>query len=74
MGASKDRMIQREIERQDAQHRLLDNVDELLEAHQQIGQLQAELELANSWRAKLKDHLLGGLIGAVIGWVIGKML
>ena len=60
MGASKDRMIQREIERLDAQHRLLDNVDELLEANQRIGQLQAELGLANSWRAKLKGHLLVG--------------
>ena len=74
MGAAKQEMIEREIERRHAQDRLLDNVDELLDANRQIGQLQADLRAATSWRAKVKDHFISGLIGGLIGWVLGKML
>jgi hypothetical protein len=35
-----------------------------------IEQLRAEVRAANSWRSKLKDYFLGGVIGALVGLLV----
>lgn len=74
-------MIELEQKRRRQYEKLLDGVDDLLIAHERIGdldaqlqsstrkveELSAELRSASSFHSKLKDYIVGGSIGALIG-------
>ncbi len=89
MGSTKRQLERLREERRRKQQELLDLPAQLAESHELIGELQAELRYStetideleeslresNSWRSKLGDYMVGGLIGAVIGilltWLFG---
>jgi len=39
-----------------------------------INGVQARLDALSSWKAKVPDYLVGGLIGAVLGWLVTWLL
>lgn len=39
-----------------------------------IEDLQEELKKTNTWRSKLRDYLIGGVIGALIGYLLSILL
>lgn len=88
MGSSSERIYELEQKRQRQYEKLLDGVDDLLIAHERIGdldgqlqtstrkveELSADLRSANSLHSKLKDYIIGGVIGALIGALVAALL
>lgn len=81
MGSSSERKLALEEEQTYRQAKLPDALDDAIriicELHddvragqQQITVLQTELRKAGAWRAKLKDYIIGGIVGAIISAVI----
>jgi DNA repair exonuclease SbcCD ATPase subunit len=48
--------------------------DDVRVSHKEIEDLQKQLRLACTWRAKLHDWIFSGIIGAVIGILVGLLL
>jgi hypothetical protein len=70
MGGSK-RMMEADMEEQQRKaEELLDLPSMLASAHEDIGELKAEIRIANTFKAKIPDYLIGGLVGAVLGCVL----
>jgi len=78
MGLVKDWMIEEEIRKREAIESVPDRLeDALVELGQlrerlegsdsRVKELQDELRVTNSFKAKIKDYLVAGAIGAVIG-------
>ncbi|MBC3764479.1 hypothetical protein [Neptunicella marina] len=70
MAGSKRLLETYEKERQHKEEQLLELPAMLVNAHEEIGVLRAELKHANSFKSKLPDYLIGGLIGAIIGFTL----
>jgi gas vesicle protein len=73
-------MEQLEEERAAKQEALLDLPEEMGETHvlvqelqDHVRDLQARIQRDNSWQSKLKNYLIGGLIGAIIGFALSLL-
>lgn len=68
MSGSK-RWLEADMEdRQQKTEELLELPEMLSNAYEEIGELRTELRLANSFKSKLPDYLIGGFVGSVIGY------
>ena len=56
------------------QETLLDLPDQLEESQRMIEELQEKLRKSSSWKSKLNDYILGGIIGAILGFLLSKFL
>jgi chromosome segregation ATPase len=81
MGRVKDWMIQEESRKIEAMETMPDRLDDAIaqidelrngleKSSVTISILKDDLEEANSFKSKMKDYLIGGLIGAVIGIIL----
>lgn len=82
MGSSSDRDLAIKDEQARRQAQLPDTLDEAVRIigelsddvrvnQRQIEVLQEQLRVAGTWRSKISDWILGGLVGAIIGILIG---
>ena len=53
---------------------LLDLPDQFEESQIKIEELQEKLRKSSSWKSKLKDYIVGGIIGAILGFGLSKLL
>lgn len=56
------------------QEALLELPEQFEESQLRIEELQEELRKSSSWKVKLKDYFVGGIIGAILGFVLSKLL
>ena len=84
MGRVKNSMIEEQARKREEMeampHRLddaLDRIDELRDELEQsnttISELRHNLKEANSLKSKVKDYIVGGLVGAVIGLILSAL-
>ena len=84
MGGVKEWMIQEETHKREAMEAMPDRLDDALiqidELRDELGkssttisELTHDLKDANSFKSKMKDYLIGGLIGAVIGIILSVL-
>jgi TolA-binding protein len=69
------RQFEEYIEKQNKKREaLLDLPDQFEESQIKIEELQEELRKNSSWKSKLKDYIVGGIIGAILGFGLSKLL
>lgn len=84
MGRVKEWMVQEQIIRQEAVESMPDHIEDALiqirQLHEKVEQsnatiheLESKLSAANSFKAKMRDYVIGGIIGAVIGIVLSAI-
>lgn len=81
MGRVKTWMLQEQLRKHEAMESMPDRLDDALvqldelrsdleKSNATISSLKNDLEKANSFKSKMKDYLIGGLIGAVLGTIL----